>query len=269
MKTTSPFIYSTPSDFLKAVRDSYGGRKRPVPLKLWAHRLGYKTSRSLELVISGQRLPSQEMVEKLTSDLKLSPRDKKYFDLMLKRERYLRKKKSVIEIEKQMDLLRPDSQQVQYIENEVFKRVSEWYPLVIRQLAMTPKFKKDIAWIQKKLRGKVTLSQAASSLAEWDGLALDRRSLLTSEDLPNQAGRTFHKKMLMKAIESLDEIDVHQREFISITFKTTPEKIQYIKKVLRDLRDQVFSEFDQEDANEVFQLCLAFFPHTQFEGTIK
>jgi uncharacterized protein (TIGR02147 family) len=261
----TPFVFSNPVDFLKSVRQHYGERKRPISLQAWAQRLGYRGSRSLELILSGNRLPSEEMLFKLGKDLKLSVVEEKYLALLVKREKLLLAKKPALEIEAEMNRIRPARFEARYIDNEIFRRVSEWYPLVIRQLAMTPKFQKDIGWISKKLRGKVSQSQAAASLAEWDNLVFDRRSLYTAEDIPSQAVRTFHKKMLLKAVEAMDEFSVDQREYISITFRSSKNKIAEMKKTLRQMRDQMNNDFVEEEGNEVFQLCLALFPHTDLQ----
>jgi uncharacterized protein (TIGR02147 family) len=152
--------------------------------------------------------------------------------------------------------LRPD------IYNEIFQRLSGWYPIVIRQLALTPGFKKDINWIVKRLKSKITALQAASALAEWESLAFDRRSLYTNDDVPSQAVRTFHKKMLYKAIEAFDEIDVNQREYISLTFRSNKKKLLAMRQALRQVRDQFSEESKDGEDTEVFQLCFALFPHT-------
>ncbi|MBK9321611.1 MAG: DUF4423 domain-containing protein [Bdellovibrionaceae bacterium] len=261
----SPFIFSSHTDYLKAVRDQYGERKKQISLKMWASRLGYASSRSLELVISGDRLPSESLLYQLTQDLKLSVKEQRYLTLMVKREKLLKQKKSALDIESEMNKLRPVRFETHYIDNEIFRRVSEWYPIVIRQLAMTPQFQKDIVWISKRLRGKVTSSQIASALAEWEGLAFDRRALYTNEDVPSQAVRTFHKKMLQKAIEAVDEVDVQDREYIAITFKSTKKKIADMKKTLREMRDQLNADLNDDNASEVFQLCIALFPHTELK----
>jgi uncharacterized protein (TIGR02147 family) len=266
MTEISPFIFSSHTEYLKAIRDSYGERKRPIPLKAWAQRLGYRTARSLELILSGDRLPSEDMLRRIQKDLKLSEYEYKYFQMMVQKEKRLRKNKSVIELEEEMALLRPQRLEARYISNEIFRRVSEWYPLVIRQLGMTTKFKNDISWIAKKLRGKVTTAQIHAALAEWQGLAYDRRSLYTNEDIPSDAVRTFHKKMLQKAIEAVDEVEVDNREYISLTIRGSKKDLPALKKKLREVRDQLNQDSNRGDETEVFQVCIAFFPHTDLKS---
>lgn len=261
----SVFVFSTAVAFMQNARDYYGERAKPISLAIWARKLGYKSARSLEMVISGKRLPSEDLVFKISKDLKLSEKEKTYFQLLVKRERAIRHQKPAHEIEEEMNRLRPVRFEAQYISNEVFQRVSEWYPLVIRQLAKTPQFKKDIRWIAKKLRGKATESQIAAALAEWENLALGGKSLYTKEDVPSQAVRTFHKKMLHKAIEAIDEIDVEEREVISMTFRSSKKNIPQIKKTLREIRDQLNVDFDDSEGNEVLQLSIVLFPHTNLE----
>lgn len=262
----TPFVFSSHTDYLKAVRLHYGERKKKISLQVWAQRLGYKNSRSLELVISGDRFPSEELTYKLTKDLKLTLAEQKYFELMVKREKKLRKNIAVHDIEAEMNRLRPKKFEKRYISNEIFMRVSEWYPIVVRQLALTPGFKKDVSWIAKKLREKVNTSQAAAALAEWENLAFDRSALYTNEDVPSQAVRTFHKKILYKAVEAIEEVPVDQREYISITFRSSKEKIANMKKKLREIRDELNENLTDDSGNEVFQLSMILFPHTDLKN---
>lgn len=258
----TPFVFSSHTDFLKAVRQEYGERKKKISLQVWSERLGYRSSRSLELIISGQRLPSDHLLSKLGKDLKLSLVEQKYLSLMVQREKYLRKRKPVHDIEAEMNALRPKKFEARYIGNEIFHRVSEWYPLVLRQLAMTPGFRNDLKWISQKLRGKATYSQITAALAEWGNLAFDRKSLYTPEDVPSQAVRIFHKKMLQKAMDAIDEIGVDDREYMAMTFRTSKKNLPKMKKILRSVRDQLNEELHDDAGNEVFQLCIALFPHT-------
>lgn len=261
----NPFIYSSYVDYLKAVRESYGQRKQRIPLQAWAKRLGYKSPRSLEMIISGDRIPSAQLVDRISKDLKLTQLEKAYFTLMVQREKALRKEQPVHDLEKEMDRIRPAKYRGRYISNEIFQRVSEWYPLVIRQLTMTPDFKDDIAWITQKLRRKITNSQVAAALAEWKELAFDRRTLYTPDDVPSLAVRSFHKKMLRKAIDALDEFPVDEREYFSLTFRSSKKNMQKLKKVLRETRDYLNEELNDESGNEIFQVSLAFFPHTDLK----
>lgn len=266
MKELSPFVFSSPTDYLKAVRQHYGSRKRKVSLQAWAQKLGYRTARSLELVISGHRLPSGNLIFKLSRDLHLSAAEHRYLQLMIQRERQLRRKQPVHEIENEMDRARPSRFNARYISNEIFHRVSEWYPLVLRQLSLTPNFRNDLKWINKKLRGQLTSSQIAAALAEWNQLAFDRRTLYTAEDIPSQAVRVYHQKMLHKAMEAIEEIPVTEREYIALTFRSSKKNMPKLKKLLREVRDQLNEDLHDESGNEVFQLCLALFPHTDLKS---
>lgn len=265
-KYYSPFCYANYVEYLKDVREQYGERKKPISLRLWAERLGYKSSRILELVLSGARTPSEELLVRLAKDLKLSLKEQKYLNLLVKREKILKKNKPVFDIEDEMRKMRPPRFEAQFISNEIFHRVSEWYPLVIRQLAMTPEFQNNINWINSKLRGKATNSQIISALAEWQNLAFDRRALYTAEDVPSLAVRTFHKKMLQKAIQAIDEVDLQNRECISITFRASKNKLADMKKALREIRDQFNEDFSQDKANEIFQLSMILYPHTNLSS---
>lgn len=262
---TSPFVFSNYIDFLQAARQNYGKRKQPIPLQVWAKKLGYKSPRSLELILSGTRIPSDDILFKIVKDLGLNKDEHYFLGLLVKKEKWLKKKKDIQSIEIELQELRPKKYEVNYINNEIFRRVSEWYPMVIRQLAMTPGFKKDLTWIAKKLKFKIISTQIQSAIDEWERLAMGRKPLYTTEDAPIEAGRTFHKKMLRKASEAIDEVNVDHREYISMTFRSSKKNIAEMKKTLRELRDKLNEDFSKDDGNEVFQLCIALFPHTNLE----
>ncbi|MGZ3749323.1 MAG: DUF4423 domain-containing protein, partial [Pseudobdellovibrionaceae bacterium] len=59
--------------------------------------------------------------------------------------------------------------------------------------------------------------------------------------------------------------DVQDREYISMTFKSTKKKIATMKKTLREMRDQLNADLNDENDNEVFQLCMVLFPHTELK----
>jgi uncharacterized protein (TIGR02147 family) len=258
----TPFVYSSHTEFIRAARENYGVRKKAISLKVWANRLGYRSSRSLELIIAGKRTPSPQLIDRLAKDLHLSLSERHYLDLLIKREKLLKKGHSVSEVEDEMSRLRPRKHERQYLDNETFRRISEWYPVVIRQLSMTPQFRKDFTWICNRLRGKINESQAACALAEWERLAFDRRALTLPEDIPNEVLRTYHKKMLRKAMEAIDEVEVQNREYAAITFRTSKKRIDAMKKTIREIRDRLSEELEDKEGNEVFQLCIAAFPHT-------
>lgn len=67
-------------------------------LNNWSKRLGYKSASSLSMVITGERLPSEDMIDRLVKDFKMTGREERYFKLLIELERKKGKNHDVMSI---------------------------------------------------------------------------------------------------------------------------------------------------------------------------
>ncbi len=138
-------------------------------LQNWANRLGYKSASSLSMILSGERIPSEQMIEKISIDLKLTPRERRYFKLLVELEKKKKKKKScdsTIE-----DIQKFNTEKNSYpIDAQEFSTISEWHYLAIKQLITTPSFIEDEQWIYKRLRKKISVGQIRKALQDLEQL---------------------------------------------------------------------------------------------------
>jgi uncharacterized protein (TIGR02147 family) len=242
-------------------------------LKSWANRLGYKHASSLSMVLSGERLPSKDMFNKLSEDFSLSQREKHYFELLIKLEKHKRQNKDVDVVLKEIQKLLPESNHFS-IDLKQFKVISEWYVISIKQLIDTKEFVEDEEWICRRLRGKVTPSQVRHGLQNLIDLGIVDRDkngklynakagLITSNDVPSSAIRKHHYGMLERAQDALVEQETHERQINSITMRIDPEKLPEAKKMLFDFLKDFSGQFESEDSSEVYQLNMQLFQLTE------
>ena len=76
------FDYSDLSSFLKAYRDQKLAQSPQWSLGVWSRKLGLKGSGTLSNIISGNRAPSIEVVEKMKEDFKFTDYEGTYFDAL-------------------------------------------------------------------------------------------------------------------------------------------------------------------------------------------
>ncbi|OIQ16173.1 MAG: hypothetical protein BM556_16065 [Bacteriovorax sp. MedPE-SWde] len=242
-------------------------------LKAWAQRLGYKSPSSLTMVMRGQRLPSFDMITALVQDLGMNSRERKYFELLVKLEKFKRKKQDPQEIMEQLAKLNTD-QSKHSVGLKEFSLISEWYFLAIKQLIETPNFIEDEDWIYKKLRKKLTPSQikrALSTLAELGITGRDdngklivvTKGLITSNDVPSSAIKRHHYGMINRALEAIDEQDVSERQINSVTMKIKKKDIEDAKKSIFDFIKEFNNKFAVDDADDIYQLNIQMFKHTK------
>lgn len=242
-------------------------------LKSWANRLGYKHASSLSMVLSGERLPSKDMFNKLCEDFVLSHRESKYFELLIKLEKLKRQNKDVTDVLKEIQKILPEKNHFS-IDLKQFKVISEWYVVTIKQLIDTKDFVEDEEWICRRLRKKVTPSQVRHALQNLLDLGIIARDesgklynakagLITTNDVPSSAIRKHHYGMLERAQDALVEQDTHERQINSTTMRIDPEKLPEAKKMLFDFLKEFSGQFESTESSEVYQLNMQLFQLTE------
>jgi len=94
-------------------------------LNNWAKRLGYKSVSSLSMVLNGERLPSDEMIERLSRDFKLSGREERFFKLLIDLERKKIKKQDTTDTLKLIQKMSTEKNSFS-IDLHQFSVISEW-----------------------------------------------------------------------------------------------------------------------------------------------
>lgn len=274
VEQTSIFDFDNYRDYLVACglpEGKYGHTSRN--LQNWANRLGYKSASSLSMVLTGERFPSKDMIERLAQDFKLSSRERRYFELSIQLDRARKKGRDTGDIESEIKKLVPEKTHFSIGLSE-FKVISEWYVIAVKQLIDTESFVEDLDWIHKRLRKKVTLSQikcAINSLLELGIVKRDeagrlrvaRAGLITSNDIPSSAIKKHHYGMLQRAQDALMEQGTEERQINSTTMRIKKEKLPEAKKVLFDFLKEFSTKFQDDASDEIFQLNMQLFQLTK------
>jgi uncharacterized protein (TIGR02147 family) len=277
MHNMEVFRFADHRKFLAHVRDHYPGRKSPIPLSIWSQRLGYKSPRSIAMVLKGQRLPTPEMITALAGELRLSAQESRYLELLVEKTRRKRAGRDLASLENEIKKVRPQAKLGRRILKPIeLSYFADWSHFVMKQLAASPLFQEDAGWIARRLRSKLNTLQVRRSLEILlhHGV-LEREpatgklklkpgsSLFSDNDVPSEAIRLHHKQMMKRASEALDEQSVAEREFLTLTLRVDPKNLGALKRALRKFRDDFEDQFHSEAANSVHQLNIQFFEHTQ------
>lgn len=242
-------------------------------LNNWAKRLGYKSPSSLSMILSGERLPSEEMIKKISKDLKLTPRESRYFKLLVELEKTEKQKKDSSKIQEEIKKLNTEKNSFQ-IDIKKFTTISEWYYLAIKQLITTPNFIEDEQWIYKRLRKKVSIGQIRIALKDLEDLEIIKRDingkiqvikpgLITSNDIPSSAIRKHHAGMIDLAKLALSEQEINERQINSTTLKVNSSDIPEAKKFIFDFIKEFAARFNYDESENIYQLNVQFFELTK------
>lgn len=272
---TSPYSYSSIGEYLRSLQTGKHGRRR-LTLSEVSRKIGYRSPRTVAMVIKGQRPPSLEMVDRLAAWQKLSPREHEYLTLLARHESARTRPEIQPTLAEKIAQFRSLAETPELLKEEVFTFVSEWYHLPLRQLVETPDFREDPDWIARRFRNKITPEEASAGLERLHALGLLKRDTetgrlrrsnsghaWTTTGIPSEAIQNFHRGMLERSKEALEEVLLSERGFVSTALLINPDRIAEIKEHLDAFHTDFLARFFDPNGTEVFQLGSQFFKHTR------
>jgi len=269
------FDHSDYRAFLRASQRKHPGTGRAITLEAWVKRLGYKSPRSVAMVIKGQRVPSSDLIEAFAKDLKLDAIRKRYFELLVMKEKHSQDGLQIDSLYHELRELNPKALNRKTLDESRLSPLADWHNLVVRQMVAAPGFREDAEWISARLRGK------ASPEAIQQGIALMLRNgylvrtregnlqlptsdaLVTPSDISSRDIRLHHAQMMQRAVEAIAEQDVEARFFASVTLRIGQEKFSEARKALQEFCKSFNAKYSRDESDRVYQLGLQFFEHTR------
>ena len=222
----------------------------------------------LSEILSGKRKISLEMAERISDRLGLDPKTKAaLISSILKRRK---KNARAAMVTRKTDEAGPHYQQLTI---DAFHVISDWYHFAILNLRDCEDFRADEAWIAKRLN--IGINEVRLALVRLERLGLIVRQgepwsrtqahLTTTHDVRSAGLRKGHRGILQRAIESLESVDVENRDITNMTMAINPDKLPQAKAMLTRFRKR-FAKFLEEGKGrtEVYTVAIQLFPLTQF-----
>jgi uncharacterized protein (TIGR02147 family) len=224
----------------------------------------------LPMILSGQRNLSEKSLLKLQNVLKMNQEQLAYFkslmdlsDSVTQSERL----KSFEDIKKSRSYRKKSPKEV-----EIFKYLSSWLNVAIRELAFRRDFESDPEWIQKRLVQKVStrdISEATQFLISHGFLVKNQHGQFMpgEKHLDCFTGvyrlslGEFHKQMFGLAAQSIDLTPRDQRNLLGHTFLIPENQIESVKMILDETLaklQKLGSEF--REPGPVYHVILSTFP---------
>ncbi|HBQ20538.1 MAG: hypothetical protein A2Z91_08020 [Deltaproteobacteria bacterium GWA2_38_16] len=223
----------------------------------------------LSRVLQKKRAISSDKALEISSILNLKGNKREYFCNLI----HLDSAKSPMAkeyIENKLKDSRP-SKDFYLLEMDIFRMVSDWYHSAILELVECHDFKPSISWIARRLGiPQVEAELAIERLKRLNLLRCDEKkwtkienSYLASADIPNEAFRKFHKQTLEKAMRSIEEQDVKERNLSSVTVAIDTSKLSEAQQLIRKFRCDMEKLLSKGQRTEVYQLAVQLFRLTQ------
>ncbi|EQC48459.1 TIGR02147 family protein [Bacteriovorax sp. BSW11_IV] len=244
--------YSSFSDFL---HDKYLERRNKnssYSLRAFSRDIGVSSGRLTNL-LKGRDIPGQETVERFSSVFELSNDEIMALKHIVASQRYLKRKGA------------GDKQ----LTDQEFKLISDWRTWCIYTLFQATDFEGSAIWFSKKL--KIDLESVLASLEKLCSIDLITRtddfyelncsSVTTTNDVPSQTIRDFHKEFIPLGQKAMEEVAIHERDISSLTFCIDKSQVAEYKKLISEFRSRLSHMATQaEVADELYQLNIQFFP---------
>ncbi len=260
------------SDPIEFVNRQFSLKKEVNPrfsLRSYAKLLGYANPSLLSSVLKGERKLNPEMAEKIAAQLRLSAKERKYFQLLI----LIRYAKN--ESEKQMytDLLeatKPDEVVSQFsVSIDSFRFIDDWYHVAILEMVELKNFKKDYEWMAKKLGRGLTaeLVEAAVKRLIRLGLVEDTKksfkrkegSFVVDKNIPNDAIKKHHDQFIQFARQAIYEQPINDRDIRSSTFTLKRKNYKKAQDILKKAHAELIELSCKDDGEELFQVCTQLF----------
>lgn len=225
------------------------------------------------MVLSGQRLPSAEMIDRISRHFELKVSEHRYFELLVQLEKCRRKNSDPRSVIAELCRMRPDPTTAN-IDASSFAYIAEWYHFVIKQIIATDPKMNEPRLIVRSMRAGITEGEVRKALQTMMDLGIVSKGesgawvvagqrITTTQGIPDQALRKHHKGMITRALASIDESDFHNREITSITLRIDADRMVEAKKAIREFRDEFHRQFESVVSKNVYQLNFQLFEHTK------
>ena len=272
----SPRDYDDYRAYLSELIDFLRTSKRGFSFRRFSKRAGYQSPNFLKLVIDGQRNLSDDSIAKFAGAFELGPRETRDFSHLVRFNQARSDQEKNQEFRQLLQHRRGVAAELQKAQFEIY---SEWYVLVVRELATLPFFKESGQWIAKRLQPMISAREAnrASQLLQQVGLLVRDASgtlraatskLKTGAEVPLGV-RNFHRAMLGHAADSLDSIDKSERHVSSLTQALTKAQYEQLTAKLDSFREELLdlleAPIEQEDTDdkEIYFVGFEVIPMTQ------
>lgn len=222
----------------------------------------------LSQILKGKAGISPAKAQSLVKTLQLDPSEAKLF-VTLVAARHSRSETAKKQAQAHLKTILA-SAEYGALELETFKVISDWYHLAILELTEVRGFKSTLDFISKRLR--ITMEKAKEAVKRLEDLGLMKKQnshwvqthadMATPSGIPSQVIRDYHRQILTKAQEALENVPIPERDFSAITMTIAESQVkeaqEEIKKFRRTLTQQLTSQKDPKE--RVYCLSVQFFP---------
>ena len=224
---------------------------------------------TISRIMSGKQIPSYKLSKRITSRLALTTEEESQFLSSVAESQSLRNLKRVspafLRVQAKNSSCQPTDLSIDF-----YRIVADWYHAAILELTFTHDFESSPRWIAKELGiSSAEATLAIGRLLEFGLLQRDASRNLrktnvhlstTDKHLTTPALRRNQLQFLEKAIQSLENDPIEERNMSSMTMAIDPEKLPLAKQMIREFNQYLCQFLETGARKRVYNLEIALYP---------
>lgn len=272
-------FYTHPRDFLLVELEKRRSRNSSYSLRAFARDLDLAPS-TLSEVISGHYGLSEAKALHVAKTLELTPDLAEYF-VELFQQKFAKKTSRRRQALKTSTRRRNRVLQSRPLDS--FHSIADWYHVALLEWITVQgrKITNDAKTIRRASKAlkieSAEIHEALNRLQRVGSLHLENNEwhlteefTSTSNDIPSEAVRSFHKQIIAKAATAIEDQSLESREISSTVLSFSRAQMKEAKQALRDFHREFSERFGStKDPDSVYCLGLQFFSLADDEGDSK
>lgn len=255
------FDYESINDYLHDELSNRVTRNPRYSLRAFAKALRLNPA-ELSQVLKGQRKLSLNSAFKVTQSMGFTPSETKHFLLLLQKEKG---KALGLPLDFWASGPEPEPAGVSVAD---FEKIGEWYHFAILNLLEAKNFEWSAPHISQRLG--ITATEARLAMRNLEKLGFvtfqgrnaqsPKAHWTVGAQIPSVAVRKYHRQILEKAADSLENVPVDDREFQGLGLLLRASDMKRLKAEIDRFTEMVRDKFHRPKENKVYQLEIALFP---------
>lgn len=256
-------------DFRLFLRDmiEYLRAKKLYSTRTFAESIGVKGPNFMKMVIDGERNFAEPTITRVAQAFELNAKESEFFYHLV----LFNQKKSLEEKNTHYEKLLNSRrfQEVHRLEGKQLELYSHWYigaiyesiqqnpgPIDLQELASD--FGIRAYQVEKALR---VLEELELIKRQGKTFKASDSKMSTSPQMENLMVRNYHREMIEKALEALDQMETTRRELGALTLALSPEDFEKFRKELFEMVHQLNLKYSKSTGQKViYQLNYQVFP---------
>lgn len=232
-------------------------KKNPsYSLRAFSKKVGVSPS-VLSRILSGKRNLTFKLALRIADALAFGPDEREHLFRLFSKEEDVGKE-SALQTRVSKDLT-----------IDCFNAMSDWYHYGLTQLLFIDTFKEDYKWMAKTLGvSELQVKLAIERLLRLEILDRDENGKLyrtathlsSTTDIVSAGLKKFQKQILEKAITSLEEDNIFERDITSITMAVNEDNIPRAKEEIKKFRQHMADLLEDGNKTRIYNLGVHLVP---------